>query len=413
MSQNNRLDSPKKILIIDEEIPIPLDTGKKIRTYNLLIRLSKWFEILYVSYVDYDRDFEKIKKLKKLNIKVFPVKKPLKRRKKGILFLFNLFLNFFSKYPYVVANHYSYKMKKQINKILRAYKVDLIHVEISPYSIFLKDINIGKYKTVFVAHNVESDIWWRFYKNEKNLFKKLYLKLQYIKMVNFENKFLNYFDGIVVSDKDANFFKQNSNFRNIFIIENGVDIKFYKNTQNIFPQNHKLIFTGSMDWRPNQDAIMFFIKEIYPLIKEEIKDVKLMIIGRYPPLKLKEIERLDHSIFVSGWVEDTRSYILKAQVFVVPLRIGGGTRLKILEALSMKKPVISTSVGAEGLKVLNGKHLLIADKNEDFAEKTIHLLKNINLCKKLGYEGRRLVEKYYSWEKIAEKQRHVWDEIIK
>jgi glycosyltransferase involved in cell wall biosynthesis len=157
-----------------------------------------------------------------------------------------------------------------------------------------------------------------------------------------------------------------------------------------------------MDWLPNEDAILYFVDAILPLIKQQCPDVSLEVVGRSPSNKLQALAAPEKSIRLTGWVEDIRPFVARGSVCIVPLRIGGGTRLKIFEAMAMSKAVVSTTVGAEGLPVRNGENILLADTPRDFASSVISLLNDSNGRKRLGTSARTLVLENYSWPKVAE-----------
>jgi glycosyltransferase involved in cell wall biosynthesis len=167
-------------------------------------------------------------------------------------------------------------------------------------------------------------------------------------------------------------------------------------------QGDSLVFVGAMHWRPNQDAIQYFVDEILPLVRDRRPDVSIAVVGQEPPAHIQKLDSLP-GVHIVGRVDDVRPYVDAATVYVVPLRIGGGTRLKILEALAMGKAVVSTSVGAEGLDVVDGEHILIADSADEFADRIERLLADPSLRGKLGRAGRALVTERYRWDSLARK----------
>jgi sugar transferase (PEP-CTERM/EpsH1 system associated) len=396
-----------KVLFIDEEIPIPVNTGKRTRTFNLLTRLSKSNEITYVAYADEEKEADKISQLKSQNIEVVTVEKR-KISKESKWFYAYLLINLFSPYPYIVSGHYTKRMQQTIDQLLKTKKYDLIHCEISPYGVFVHSYrSIPK---VIVAHNIESDIWRRYYLYEKDRLKKIYVEIQLKKLMKYESGTLRKFDCcITVSKKDADYFRDYQYSSDIKVVDNGVDIDYFR------PRHEptrllNLVFTGSMDWRPNQDAVSYFIQEVFPIIKRENPKVTFTVVGRDPPPSIREISNQIPGVEVTGTVDDVRSYIAQAHLYVVPLRIGGGSRLKILEALAMGKAVISTTVGAEGLEVEDRKDIILVDDPVDFAEMVIKMLGDSHEIERLGTNGRLLVERRYSWDSLAQLQEQIWTE---
>jgi glycosyltransferase involved in cell wall biosynthesis len=164
-----------------------------------------------------------------------------------------------------------------------------------------------------------------------------------------------------------------------------------------------IVFTGSMDWLPNDDAMKFFIRDVLPLIKRSIPDIKLTVVGRKPYAQLLEMSKRDPSIVVTGRVDDVRPYIDQASAYVVPIRIGGGTRLKIYEAMAMEKPVVSTTVGAEGLPLMDRSEILLADTPEDLAEAVVRVVTDEKLASALVNRAAHLVREQFGWDMAAEK----------
>jgi len=189
----------------------------------------------------------------------------------------------------------------------------------------------------------------------------------------------------------------------VFDVPTGVDTRFFRPGGNEKADPHNLVFTGSMDWLPNEDAIRYFTEQIMPRIKREIPGVTLTVVGRNPYPGLLELARNDSSIIVTGCVDDVRPYMERAAVYVVPLRIGGGTRLKIYEAMAMEKPIVSTTIGAEGLPVKDGVELLLADTAESFAATVLNVLNEPTLANDMGCRAAATVREQFGWEKVAER----------
>ncbi|MGB8510328.1 MAG: glycosyltransferase, partial [Pyrinomonadaceae bacterium] len=182
----------------------------------------------------------------------------------------------------------------------------------------------------------------------------------------------------------------------------GVDTDFFRPRGEAAREPHNLVFTGSMDWLPNEDAIRFFVAEIMPRIRHSVPGVTLTVVGRNPYPGLVELSRRDPSIVVTGRVEDVRPDMERAAAYVVPIRIGGGTRLKIYEAMAMEKAVVSTTIGAEGLPVRDGVELMLADTPEDFAARVVTLLTDETRARELGAQAAAIVRERFSWRGVAD-----------
>ena len=395
-----------RILIIDEEFPFPLDTGKKIRSYNLAKALSSRHHITYLAYGENNSiasDF-----LLSNGIEPAAVR-PHGRKKKGWAFLFRLIFNLFSRYPYIVTSHFTAMYRDKLNILAASGDYDIIICEWTPYAIYIK--NIVNTKKIIVAHNIESQIWKRYEANETNWAKKMYITHQRIKVENFEQICFSWADGATaVSESEKDFINRLPINYRAEVIDNGVDTGYFKPAKSE-TESRMVVFTGSMDWRPNQDAAVFFVNEILPRVKSRIPEITAYFVGRNPPQHIKALEKAG-GVKITGTVDDVRPYIARAGLYIVPLRIGGGSRLKILEALAMEKAVISTSVGAEGLKVTDGENIIIADGPESFAGAIIENLKNDEYCRQIGRAGKKLVEIHYRWESLGMKLNAYIEKII-
>jgi sugar transferase (PEP-CTERM/EpsH1 system associated) len=386
-----------KLLVIDEEFPYPLNTGKRIRTFNLVRELSRAHAVSYLAYGDATSEAAGF--LRDNNINTFAVPAP-DRRQSGIRFYLKLLANLFSKYPYIVTSHYTSAFQSKLNELVEQEKFDLIICEWTPYAQFIKAIT-GSRK-VIVAHNIESTIWERYERNESNPLKKFYIGIQYRKVLAFERACFAWADGATaVTQQEAKTIKSFGTPYQPAVIDNGVDTEYFAPRQTEIDPN-SLVFTGSMDWRPNQDAAIFFATEILPLLKKEQPEIQAVFVGRNPPKQIVDLGKID-GIAITGTVDDVRDYIASASVYIVPLRIGGGSRLKILEAMAMQKPVVSTSVGAEGLEVTDGKDILLVDGPEKFAQTVLTCMRDEALSARIAESGRQLVLDRYRWQQLGKK----------
>jgi polysaccharide biosynthesis protein PslH len=392
-----------KVLVIDEEIPFPPNSGKRIRTYNLLAPLAARHEIVFVCRYHEGAENDR-HGFERCGIKPIVVPDPIPK-KSGPNFYASLARNIVSKYPYVVASHYSRILRQKVSELLDNGHFDLIHCEWTPYLVNVPRCNIP---LVVDAHNVESTIWRRYFLNEKNPVRKMYIYLQSKKMERFEGTFLASASRVIaVSENDrAEVIRWQGKCS---VIENGVDIDYFcPNGSAAVP--HSLVFCGGLDWRPNVDAVIYFLDEIWPIVSKNYPRCTLTLVGRNPvPNQLEYVLRAK-GVRLTGTVADVRPYIRNSSVVIVPLRIGSGSRLKILEAFAMGKPVVSTSVGAEGLRVRDEQEILLADTPDKFAERVSRLFEDNRLGDRLGREGRRLVEKEYQWKMLSEKLESLWQE---
>jgi glycosyltransferase involved in cell wall biosynthesis len=266
-------------------------------------------------------------------------------------------------------------------------------------------------------HNVEHRIIERCGSVERFWPKQQLYFQQASKMRRFEaNAIRNFSACTVVSDDDADVLKELTNDAvPIHVLANGVDTEFFStNFDGELSRNEEdaVVYTGSMDWMPNEDAVLYFIKDILPLIWKENPKVKFYVVGKGPSAALVEIGKSEPRIIVTDRVDDVRPYMARAKVFVTPLRIGGGTRIKILEAMSMEKAIISTSIGAEGIDYIDEKNIMIADRPQEFAKKVLLLLSAPQKRKELGKAGRQLVLGSYDWSIMGRQLRGLYEGLI-
>jgi glycosyltransferase involved in cell wall biosynthesis len=224
-------------------------------------------------------------------------------------------------------------------------------------------------------------------------------------MLRYERQALARFDGVLaVSDVDRQTFARlypDAIGRPVHVVPTGVDTEYFTPADPMSPPDGRsIVFTGSMDWLPNEDAMLFLCREMLPLIRREEPDVTLSIVGRAPTPAVAALAG-HHGVVVTGRVDDVRPFVRDAAVYVVPLRIGGGTRLKIFEAMAMGKAVVSTGVGAEGLPVTRGEHVLLADEPHTFARAVVRLLRDVGRRRRLEDAARALVLERYDWSAVA------------
>lgn len=254
---------------------------------------------------------------------------------------------------------------------------------------------------IHFSHNVEFNIWRRLCDTENNWLKKMLLAIEWRKMRRYESKACNTAAAtIAVSDEDAQMLQQISPEARISSVSTGVDIDFFRPDPAAQINPVELVFSGSMDWHPNEDAMLFFMDKVLPRVRQEIPQVTLSIVGRNPSPRLRAAATAAN-VEVTGTVSDIRPWLCRAAVYIVPLRIGGGTRLKIYEALAMGKAVVTTTIGAEGLDLQDDVHLLRADNSETLARQIVRLLHDPALAGSLGNAGRQLVEANYAWSQVA------------
>lgn len=388
-----------KILWLKTELLHPVDKGGKIRTYQMLKQLKREHFITYLTLCDPDDPQESFAQAGEYchRLKAIPHGAT---QKFSAGFYYELGLNIGSPLPYAIQRYRSVAMQQAIRQELQESDYDVVVCDFLTPSVNLTmPIAVP---TVLFQHNVEAVIWQRHYKNETNKLKKAFFFSQWRKMLNYERKACQRFDSVVaVSDIDRDLMQKEFAIERVYDIPTGVDTDYFEPRQQ--PANpYELVFTGSMDWMPNEDAIVYFSEEILPLIAARVPQVKLTVVGRNPAERLAALARSNPRINLTGRVDDVRPYMESAAAYIVPIRVGGGTRLKIYEAMAMAKPVISTTIGAEGLAVRDGEDLLIADAPQAFAKAVIAVLEEKAFAERLGQMARKVVCEQFGWNRAAQ-----------
>ena len=254
---------------------------------------------------------------------------------------------------------------------------------------------------VLFQHNVETVIWRRHSENAPDPLRKLYFKLQAQRMFRWEKRMcLAAAEVIAVSPQDAALMRDRFGVTRVSCIPTGVDIHYFRRP-DLVPAQADLVFLGSMDWLPNIDGVKYFVREILPLIRRRLPECTLAIVGRAPSAATLAFAKRDPRIRVTGTVADVRPWLWGSKVSIVPLRIGGGTRLKIYESMAAGTATVSTSIGAEGLEVSHPANIRIADTRSAFAEQCIDLLEDARERARLESEGLELVKTRFSWDVVV------------
>lgn len=374
----------------------PLNTGGRLRSFHILSDLSRRHQVTLLTTYPPGEDPETLPAQLPHCERVvsFPYAAP---KWHGPRFPLVLLRSWLSSLPVDLYKCRVPALRKEVSRVLAAGAVDLC---VADFLFAVPNVPLdGPVPVVFFAHNVEHMIWKRLSQNDAQVWRRPFLELEWRKMRRYEAKTCGRANlTIAVSPEDRDLLAAGAAAK-CRVIPTGVDISYF--VPNGTPEKPvHLVFTGSMDWHPNEDAILYFMDAILPSIRREVPEASLTVVGRNPSLRLKKAAA-KAGVRVTGTVDDIRPYVAQAAVYVVPLRIGGGTRLKIFEALAMGKAVVSTTVGAEGLPLVDGTHLLRADDPAAFARGVVSLLRDPARRRALGGAGRRLVEERYSWPQVA------------
>jgi glycosyltransferase involved in cell wall biosynthesis len=396
------------IAILDEELPYPMTSGKRIRTFNLLRRLAGRHRLTFVCHRNADVDEARAaeKHFREIGIETIVVDRAIPS-KSGLQFFARLAGNLLSPLPYSVATHASRELTRAVLELASRKSVDLWHCEWTPYAETMK--SLAGVCWLVMAHNLESLIWQRMTENENHPARRWYIRKQWQKFERFESWAYSTADRVIaVTENDAHLMRTRFGATQVDVVDNGVDTSYFIPSDS--PRDPKcLLFLGSLDWRPNLDAVTVLLNSIMPQVRTKEPDARLLIVGRNPPSWLEERAR-EAGIELCANVPDVRPYIAQAGILVVPLRIGGGSRLKILEALSSGTPVVSTRIGAEGLNLQNGQHLEIVDQVEEMAQALVSGIRQPQQLRLQANSGREQVLQHYDWTSLAERLEQVWIE---
>jgi polysaccharide biosynthesis protein PslH len=413
-----------RILWLKSDLLLPLDKGGRLRTWHLMRHLAKRHAITYLAFSEAHQAATDVARMREVCTDVIAI--PRSDPPKGSWrFYADAARHLADPLPYAVGKYRSRAYARRLRGLLDERTFDLIVCD-----FLFPAVNLPKAlpcPAVMFTHNVESEIWRRHAETKTSTLGRFLYGMQYRRMLRYEHRALARFDGVLaVSEADSQTFRRlypDAIRQPVHIVPTGVDTEYFTPrddtrlkpyatdespaidespvAQDFSPApSRSLVFTGSMDWLPNEDAMLFFCRETLPLIRLEEPDVTLSIVGRAPTPAVTALAR-QHGVIVTGRVEDVRPYMRDAAVYVVPLRIGGGTRLKIFEAMAMAKAVVSTGVGAEGLPVTHGEHVWLADEPQTFARAVVSLLRDVDRRRHLEEAARTLVLERYDWSAVA------------
>jgi len=375
---------------------LPVDTGGKIRSYNLLRFLAKDHEVTLLSYYGGRRDPDYEAALAREipgSESIYTAALDSNAMQRGVDYLWRLP----RRAPYAVSKFTHRAVQTTVADRLSSGRFDVAVCDfLSASANFPARLPVP---CVLFQHNVESSLWRRMAAVESNPLKKLSFAIESAKMTRYERATLERFHHIIaVSEHDRQQMLQMNPASEITVVPTGVDTRKFNVAPASSARPPRVVFTGSMDWEPNIDAVEYFCSQIWPRIRKEFPEAIFQIVGRNPFAKVQRLA--SESVEVTGTVPSVAEYLEKASVVIVPLRVGGGTRLKIFEAMAMGKAMVSTSIGAEGLEVQSGRDLLLADNASSFADAVILLLRDAGIRRSLEQAAVRLAAQY-DWSHVV------------
>ena len=390
-----------KILFLSNRVPFPIRDGHSRRTYHILKGLSQRHDVSFLSLDENhaETDAETRRQVAGLCRGFQCVPAPSK--KVSAPMIARLLRSLLSVHPYTLWRHYSPALIRRMDELVRAERFDVIHCDILPMAYAAR--NARGIPFTLTDHDVCHVKTARIARQSRNPFLKAFTWMEAAKLKAFEATIFSRIDlGITVSELDKQLLQQGCPKGRFTVIENGVDTREFS-PDGEEREDGSLLWIGGFGYSPNRDAIRYFLEEIYPLLRKEAPGARLKLIGGSVPDFIAGFAARDPSITILGSVADPVPYLRKASVFIAPILSGSGTRLKILEAMSVAKAVVTTTIGCEGIEGVDKKHFLIADTPRDFAQSAAYLLKNGILRRQQGLTARKLAIEKYDWNIIVEK----------
>ncbi|MBE3560370.1 MAG: glycosyltransferase [Ktedonobacteraceae bacterium] len=380
------------LLMVSPHLPDP-SWGAGTRSYHLLKALAREHTVSLLALTDGTVRMSEtaIPGLASVHQVVLPASRLRKRAQQLMSILRGR--------SYLLDFYFLEEVQRELDSLFAAGRYDAVLFE----SVFMAGYRLpAGLPAIIDQHNIEYELLQRTFRREKNWLRKWYnwWESRMLKPVELE-RCRKAQAILVTSERECFLLKGEIPQGVIEVVPNGVDIESFSADGEQQEVVHRLVFTGTMNYYPNIDAVLFFVRECWPLIRSQVPDATWHIVGKSPPPEVVKLAELP-GVTVTGAVPDVRPYLAQAAVAIVPLLIGSGTRLKILEALAMRKAVVSTSLGCEGLTVTPGEHLVVADQPENFARAVVDLLQHTEKRVALGNAGRALVEASYSWQQCGE-----------
>jgi glycosyltransferase involved in cell wall biosynthesis len=373
----------------------PTTRGGQIRTLETLKRLHSRHEIHYAALWN-PKYPEGPARAPESSSHIYPVRHT-PAAKTSPVFALQLVKGLFARLPVPVLRYDSRELRAAVDRLRREIPFDHVICDFLNSAPYFRDLS----NVVLFQHNVEAVIWERHAANAPTFLRRRYFRLQAQRMSAYERKVCNSVKSIVaVSESDAQKMRDLYGVTRVGAVPTGVDLEFFT-PQGPADSTSDLVFVGSMDWMPNADGILWFVNQVLPLIRKRLPQSTIAVVGRQPGREVANLAQRDPLIRISGTVPDVRPFLWSAKAAIVPLRIGGGTRLKIYEAMAARVPVVSTTIGAEGLDISRGENIMIGDTPAQFADACLQLLTDESERRRLAAAAWEHVSAHHSWEAAA------------
>lgn len=397
-----------RLLLLTPQLPYPPHQGTSLRNFNLIAQLANRHRVCLLTFLEPGQSPDDAGPLLDMCEWIDTV--PVPRRSSAV----RLRQMLTSRRPDMAWRLWSPAFRDRLVMRLAATPFDVVQIEAIELAPYLSTINAAQPRPLIVYedHNAEWVLQKRACLTDLRIPRRwpaaAYSFVQWMRLKGYEADVCRRVDRVVaVSEADRDAILAIAPEVSVTVVPNGVDLNEYIG-YNGPVQPFDLVFTGKMDFRPNVDAMLWFGREVWPLIHRQHPEARLAIVGQRPHPRLDSLREIT-SITITGWVADVRPYIAGATVYVAPLRVGGGTRLKLLQAMAMEAAIVATSLGAEGFPVTHGHELLLADTPASFAQAVLTLLDNPEQRTRLGAAARRLVEETYGWDALVPKLEALYD----
>ncbi len=388
--------------MITPYLPYPLWSGGQIRTYNLLKHLSRRHNITLFSFIRHEKEKVYIKYLKDYckEVQVFLKRPPWS--------FTSLSLASVTYYPLVVCMYLSSHVKSLIESSIVRNNFDLIHAETF---YIVPNIPKNKIPIILVEQTIEYLVYKHFTETVENPIKKALMGVDVAKIKYWEKRFWQKASKVVAMSKsDSEIMHSMVENLSVDIVPNGVDTDFFQMKRKRISKEKTILFVGNFKWLQNREAVAILTSEIWPKIIKSEKNVKLWIVGMFPTPEIKKMS--SSHIKISDDIKDIRQAYYESDILLAPIYGPGGTRYKILESMACGLPVVTTPIGIEGLGVKNFDQALIAESSDSLAKSTVKLLNSPTLYENLVVNGRKLVEKSYTWDKISKTLDHLYSQAV-
>lgn len=395
-----------KILFLTDRLPYPLNSGAAIRTFNLMKALAQWYELFLISTSSSEEITtipEPVRELcSHVELAYLPILKGRKR-------LFSYLLSNFNVIPWMVSEFSNNAILPLVRKVIKENKIDCVQAELLNMTQYLPwDLPVKK---IYSSHNVEFSLFHQRFKQNKSLLIKAHSIKEFYRTRAYELSVIRKSNlTITVTKEDRQRFIHIARKASIESFPITVDCNQWSPTYDEY-QLPTIVFAGTLFWYPNTNGIFWFLENIFPKIKEKIASLQFIIVGKDPTEQLLAFNN-KNGVKIYSSVPDMQPFLKKATVFIVPLLMGGGMRVKILEALSRGMAVVTTSLGCEGIDVRNGKELVIANTPEKFSSVIIDLLSNKKLRDEFGVRGRKFVCEHYNWDSRNDGLKQIYSRLI-